>query len=166
MKREAVNPIHENVVNPADVDIVVRDGVARTRKSHDATELTAKPADAGLETKKKSRLRSRKSLSEMPEDEVVVKGMLGTMEAMQLEQKRDAIDALMRQRDALKKKDPAARSVAGIQCAQSMVVDVADDFHHCVKEVKRGARAAGSAARGVSCSAPRTARRSRRASWR
>ena len=143
MKREAVNPIHEKVVNPADVDIVVRDGVARTRKSHGATELTAKPADAGLETKKKSRLRSRKSLSEIPEDEEVVKGMLGTMEAMQLEQKRDTIDALIRQREALKQKDPAACSEAGIQRAHSMVVDAGDDFHHCVQEVKRGAHAAG-----------------------
>ena len=72
-----------------------------------------------------------------------IKGTLGTMKGMQLEQKRDAIDALIRQRDALEKNDPAACSVAGIQCAQSLVVDAADDFHHCVQEVKRGARAAG-----------------------
>ena len=98
-----------------------------------------------LEIKNKSTLRSHRSnsVSERPADAKVAKCTLDTMEAMQLEQKRDAIDALIRQRDALKKKDPAARSVAGMQCAQSMVVDVADDFHHCVKEVKRGARAAG-----------------------
>ena len=40
-KREAVNPIH--------VDMVVRDGVARARKSREATELAEKPADNGAD---------------------------------------------------------------------------------------------------------------------
>ena len=88
-------------------------------------------------------LEMKKSLSEIPADEKVAKGTLGTLKAMQLEQTRDAIDALIRQRDALRNNDPAARSVAGIECALSLVQDVADGFRHCVQEVKRGARAAG-----------------------
>ena len=128
------------VVNPAEVDMVVRDGVAGP---NEVVNPLTEDGSTALDIKKKSRLRSRKSLSEIPEDEEVVKGTLGTMKGMQLEQKRDAIDALIRQRDALEKNDPAACSVAGIQCAQSLVVDAADDFHHCVQEVKRGARAAG-----------------------
>ena len=129
------------VVNPAEVDMVVRDGVAGP---NEVVNPLTEDGSTALDIKKKSRLRSRKSsLLEIPADEEVVKGTLGTMKGMQLEQKRDAIDALIRQRDALEKNDPAACSVAGIQCAQSLVVDAADDFHHCVKEVKRGARAAG-----------------------
>ena len=40
-KREAVNPIH--------VDMVARDGVARARKSREAIELTENPADNGAD---------------------------------------------------------------------------------------------------------------------
>ena len=68
-------------------------------------------------------LEMKKSLSEIPADEKVAKGTLGTLKAMQLEQTRDAIDALIRQRDALRNNDPAARSVAGIECALSLVQD-------------------------------------------
>ena len=75
-------------------------------------------------------LEMKKSLSEIPADEKVAKGTLGTLKAMQLEQTRDAIDALIRQRDALRNNDPAARSVAGIECALSLVQDVADGFRH------------------------------------
>ena len=109
-KREVVNPI---------ADLVVRDDVARTRKS-----------------------RSQ-SLSEVRADLKVRDGTRDTLEAMELEQKRDGINALIRQRDALRKEDPKASSVAGIQRAQSMVVDVMDDFHLCVKEAKRGAHKVG-----------------------
>ena len=104
------------VVNPAEVDMVVRDGVAGP---NEVVNPLTDDGSTALDIKKKSRLRSRKSLSEIPADEEVVKGTLGTMKGMQLEQKRDAIDALIRQRDALKQKDPAARSVAGVARSNS-----------------------------------------------
>ena len=101
MKRE--------VVNPAEVDMVVRDGVAGP---NEVVNPLTDDGSTALDIQQKSALRSRKSsLSEIPADVKVADSTLGTMEAMQLEQKRDAIDALIRQRDALKKVEERAAQV-------------------------------------------------------
>eukprot|EP00937_MAST-01D_sp_MAST-1D-sp2_P001300 g1300.t1 len=92
---------------------------------------------------KKIRTQRTHSASETPADLKVVDRTRGTLEAMRLEQARDGINALIRHRDALEKADTRALSVAGIHSAQSMVVDVVDDLHLCIREAKRGAHETG-----------------------
>ena len=61
------------VVNQAEVDMVVRDGVAGPRE---VVNPLTEDSSTALEIKKKSALRSRKSsLPEIPEDAEVVKGV-------------------------------------------------------------------------------------------
>ena len=123
-KREAVNPIHEKVVNPADVDMVVRDGVARARKSREATELTENPADNGADDP---------GAEELNKETVELKA---AYKALNLKQLRANLDVAIREQEALEKTDPTETDV---KRAKSVLVDTADDLHFAVQTVKREA---------------------------
>ena len=155
-------------VNPIHVDLVVRDGVARARKSRGASRLYEMSSEPGLraeaspesdnnahvgqvEEAKDDELREADETNQTPADngaddpgaEELNKETVelkAAYKALNLKQLRANLDVAIREQEALEKTNLTETDV---KRAKSVLVDTADDFHHCVKEVKRGARAAG-----------------------